>query len=148
MRRENLDPLPDIGAVGKLHVIAVVRDAARLQEIRRGEILQRNVNARRKRPRRRSFARHLPQRARDGEFQIADLDRVAHLGMELEEQAFVDEGAAAGAEVARGGRGNRFHRAVKWEIATQRADMHEPGGIAPRKNGHARKANFTRLRFA
>ena len=68
--------------------------------------------------------------------------------MELKEQAFVDEGASACAEVARGGRGNRFHRAVKWEIAAQRADMHEPGGIAPRKNGHARKPNFTRLRFA
>ena len=148
MRRQNLDPLPHVGALGKLHVIAVVRDASRLEQIRCGKILQRNVNARRKRPRGRSFARHLSQRARDGEFQITDLDRVAHLGMELEQEAFLGEGAGANAEIARGGRGNRFHRAVKWEIATQRADMHEPGGIAAWKNGHAREANFTRLRFA
>src|SRR5213596_2795098 len=68
--------------------------------------------------------------------------------MELEDEAFLDEGAGASAEIAGSGRGNRFHRAVKWEIATQRADMHEPGGISAWKNGHAREADFARLRLA
>ena len=34
LRRKNLDPLPHIGPVGELHVIAIVRDAARFQEVR------------------------------------------------------------------------------------------------------------------
>ena len=63
-------------------------------------------------------------------------------------QAAIDQGARAGAEVACGGGRNCFHRAVKREIAAERANVREPGGIAPGKNGHAREANFARLRFA
>ena len=39
LRRENLDPLAHISAFGKLHVIAVMRDASRFQEIRCGRDL-------------------------------------------------------------------------------------------------------------
>ena len=115
-----------------------------LQQIRCGEILQRNVNARRKRARGRRFARHLPQRARDGEFRIADLDRVAHLGMELKEQAFVDEARPPWRKSAPP-LAERFPSRRKREIAAERADGSEPGRIAPRKNGHGREAVATLL---
>ena len=145
LRRKRLDPLFHIGAIGKLHIHAVARDVARLEQVGFGEILQRNVNPRRKRARGRSLSRHLPQCARDGEFLFADLDRVAHPGLELEEKAFVDESAPAGTEVNRGRRGHSLDDAIEWEIASQRADLREAGGTASRKNSHAGKADFSRL---
>ena len=65
------------------------------------------------------------------------LDRIAYLRVELEEEAFLDQGAGVSAKVARRGCRNRFHRAVKWKFAAERADVHEPGGIAAWKNSHA-----------
>ena len=47
LRRESFDSLLHVGAVGKLHVIAIARDAARLEQVCLLEILERNVNARR-----------------------------------------------------------------------------------------------------
>ncbi len=67
--------------------------------------------------------------------------------MKLEKEALVDESAGAQAKVTGGRLGNRFHCAVKWEIAPERADVHEARRIASRKDGHAREANFPRLRF-
>ena len=78
----------------------------------------------------------------------ADLDRVAHLRMKLEEQAFLDEGAGACAEISRGPRRHGFHCPVIRKIAAQRANMHEASGIAPGKGSHAREANLPRLGFA
>ena len=48
LRRENFDSLLYVGAVGKLYVSAITRDVAGLEQVRFGEMLERNVNARRK----------------------------------------------------------------------------------------------------
>ena len=62
LRRESLHSV-DVNVRRKLHEIEVARHASRLDEMRGGEILQRNVNARREARGRRRFARHLRQGA-------------------------------------------------------------------------------------
>ena len=148
LRRESFDSLLHVGAVGKLHVIAIARDAARLEQVCLLEIPERNVNARRERTRGGSFARNFSERARDSELQIADLDRIACLRVKLKEQAFVNNCARTCAKVARRSDRDCFHPAIKWKIAAQGANAHEPGAVALGKSRHGREANFARLRFA
>ena len=91
---------------------------------------------------------HLGLARENGATEEELIEAITHLGMELEKEAFLDERAGASTEVACAGRRNRFHRAVKWEIARQRAEMDQPGGVTACKHGHAREANFPGLRFA
>src|SRR5256885_16629149 len=113
-----------------------------------GQILKRNVNTGRGRPGRRCLARHFLNRTGNREFQVADLDWVADLGVELKEQTFFENRLAAVAKFAGSRRWRRFHRTVKRKVAAEGADARETRPAAFRKRRHRREAYFSRLRFA
>ena len=112
------------------------------------EILQRNVNARRETRASRCFARNFLQRTGNREFEVADLDLVADRSLKLKKEALLNDGAQSFAKLLHRIGRCRFHRAVKWKIATERTQMNEPRSVRCRENRHGAETNFTRLRFA
>ena len=148
LRDEKRDLFLRINAGSELHVVAIMRDAAGLEQVGRGEILERNVNARRERTCGRCFARHLLQHAGDGELCVADFNRIANFHSELDEQTFFNDRAVALAKSLRRESGLRFHRTVEWKVATQRADVDETRPAGRGKNRHGGEAGLSRLWIA
>src|SRR3954462_13402145 len=101
--------------------------------MRISKVLKRNINARRKRTRRRRLTRHFLQRSADGELDVADLDRVARVRLELEEKTLLYHRSCFIPEFRRRGRGDCLHRPVKREARAQRPNIGKPGPAAFRK---------------
>src|SRR5207244_9646956 len=120
----------------------IMHDAAGLEQMRLSQILQRNVNSRRKARRRGSVARHFLQCANDFEFHVADLDRSTDRSMELEEKTFIDNGAKSLTKITRRVCRRCFHLAVKWKVAGERAQVDQSCSAVLRKNRHRAESYF------
>ncbi len=147
LRTENRHSLLHLVAGRELHVIPVARDAALLEQLRPRQILQRQIDARRKRARRRGFARHLLQRPRDSKLHLANLDRVARLRPELYEQTLIHHRAPASPEILCRGERLRLHRPVKRKVAAQSPRAHQARPAAFGENRHRAETHLARLRL-
>ncbi len=148
LRRELLHLEIDVRAGRELHEIEVTREAARFEQIRLREILERDVNARREARGGRGFTGHFRKRSGDVESDVTNLNRVAGVSAELQQQALIRHRRAAVAEALRRCRRCGFHFAVEGKISAERAHVDEPGAAAFREKCHRAEADFSRLGFA
>ena len=136
---------PGVGAGREFERGPIADEAAFAQQAGAGQIGHREINARRDGGEGDGLTGHFLQTADDARGQITQADVVTNLGVELREQTFFHQRAAAPAKLLRRAGGFSLQTAVERKAVLQRTHLHQPGAGGIHEVNHRGKRGLPRL---